>query len=62
MIEKIECERLVCDGCGDVYSNAVSARSVFINVERLAVKLGTWVKEGNKHYCKSCAKIRGIIE
>lgn len=62
MIEKVECERLICDGCGDVFSSAVSARSVFIDVEHVAVKFGAWVKEGNKHYCRKCAEIRMLVD
>lgn len=59
MIEKGE--RMVCDGCDKVFIDALG-RAFFSDVERLAVKFGTWVKDGDRHYCRDCAKERRLIK
>lgn len=60
MIEKIECEILHCDGCNRIYENFWGGQ-MFIDVERRAIKCSGWVKDGDKHYCRPCAKIKGLV-
>ena len=61
MIEKIECEIMRCDGCDETYEDYFG-EFMFLNVEHKAVKGAGWVKDGDKHYCRSCAKERRLID
>lgn len=60
MIKKIEFEIIHCDGCGKMYESGGCL--MFIDVENRVTRCEGWIKDGNKHYCKSCAEIRGMKE
>lgn len=61
MIEKMECGIMHCDGCGETYTNGLG-KWWFLDAERQAVKYGGWIKKDGRHYCRECAKEKGLIE
>lgn len=59
MYNKVECIRISCDNCGEVYSDDHSGFSIFLD-EGTANEYAdndSWHSDNGKHYCPDCHTI-----